>query len=100
MTNAWTRISPDALAIFEERVLLSFIVLSAIATVVVGFSFKDSGMRLGAAGNRRSRVCYCPVFRAAQVFLEFVLAAFLALHIQLARGVEEMRGGVLVSSAN
>ena len=32
--------------------------------------------------------------------LEFVPAAFVALHIQLARGMEEIRGGVLVSSAN
>ncbi len=32
--------------------------------------------------------------------LEFVLAAFVALHIQLARGIEEMPFGVFVSSAN
>ncbi len=63
VTNDWTRASTDALAIFEERVLLRFIVLSAIAAVVVGFSFKDSGLRIGAAGSRRWRVCYCPVYR-------------------------------------
>jgi hypothetical protein len=69
VTNDWTRASTDALAIFEERVLLRFIVLSAIAAVVVGFSSKDGGLRIGAAGSRRWRVCYCPVYRAEPVCL-------------------------------
>jgi len=67
VTNDGTRTSTDPIAIFEERVLLRFIVVSGIATVGVVFSFEDSGLPIGAAGSRRWRVCCCPVYRAEPV---------------------------------
>jgi methyl-accepting chemotaxis protein len=86
-----------------DRVLLSYIALSAVAAVVLGFSFVDSGLAIGATALLL--VMAVGVFAAARYtafsrfVLTFVLVAFVALHIQLARGMEEMHFGVFVSLA-
>ncbi|NBW50044.1 MAG: chemotaxis protein, partial [Betaproteobacteria bacterium] len=103
MTHARTRTSTEALAMLGDRVLLSYIVLSAIAAVVLGFSFVDSGLAIGATVVLLGAAV--GVFAAARYsvlsrfVLAFVLVAFVVLHIQLARGMEEMHFGVFVSLA-
>jgi len=90
--------SPQAL--LGDRVLLVAIGLSALATVVLGMQFVDNGLALGATlvllliasgGYALGRGTV-----ASRYVLTFVLVAFVALHIQLARGMIEMHFGVFV----
>ena len=86
-----------------DRVLLGAIVLSALASIALGFSFVDSGLAFSATALLMAIAL--AVFAAARYtvlsrfVLTFVLVAFVALHIQLARGMEEMHFGVFVTLA-
>ncbi|WP_138513759.1 methyl-accepting chemotaxis protein [Rhodoferax bucti] len=98
-----TQSSTEALAQLGDRVLLSYIVLSAIAAVALGVQFVDSGLAIAAtvlllaiAFGVFAMARYTVLSRFV---LAFVMVAFVALHIQLARGMEEMHFGVFVSLA-
>jgi methyl-accepting chemotaxis protein len=87
-------------AFLGDRVLLVAIGLSALATVVLGMQFVDNGLALGSTlvllliaggGYALGRGTV-----ASRYMLTFVLVAFVALHIQLARGMIEMHFGVFV----
>jgi methyl-accepting chemotaxis protein len=89
-----------ARALLGDRVLLVAIGLSAVASVILGLQFVESGLALGAAAALLllAGVGYSvgrggPVSRYV---LTFVLVAFVALHIQLARGMLELHFGVFV----
>jgi methyl-accepting chemotaxis protein len=93
----------QSLARLGDKVLLSYIVISAIASIVLGMNFVDSGLAttatvvllalaFGVFGLARYSVL-------SRYVLAFVLMSFVALHIQLARGMLEMHFGVFVSLA-
>jgi methyl-accepting chemotaxis protein len=93
----------SARALLGDKVLLLAIGISALVSVVLGLQFVESGLAIGAtvgllllagagyasgAGSQSSRYV-----------LTFVLVAFVALHIQLARGMLELHFGVFVALA-
>jgi methyl-accepting chemotaxis protein len=90
-------------AVFGDRILLLAIGLSALASIILGFQFVDSGLAIGAtlalvvvaalvyAGAKGTKV--------SQYVLTFVVVSLVALHIQLARGMLEFHFGVFVSLA-
>ncbi len=94
---------PLSAAVFGDRILLLGIGLSAIASIILGFQFIDSGLAIGAtlvlaivaglvyAGGKGSS--------ASRYVLTFVLVSMVALHIQLARGTLEFHFGVFVTLA-
>ncbi len=100
MATATYSNDPSPLALLGDRVLLIAIGLSALASVVLGMQFVESGLAIGvtlallvvAAGgytlNKGST--------ASRYVLTFVLVSFVALHIQLAHGMIELHFGVFV----
>lgn len=83
-----------------DKVLLSSIAISALASIALGLQFVESGLAIGASlallliagiGFAMSRGTV-----ASRYILTFVLVAFIALHIQLARGMVELHFGVFV----
>ncbi len=89
-----------ARALLGDRVLLVAIGLSAIASVILGLQFVDSGLALGAAAALLvlAGVGYSAGSgsQVSRYVLTFVLVAFVALQIQLARGMLELHFGVFV----
>jgi methyl-accepting chemotaxis protein len=92
-----------ARALLGDRVLLVAIGLSALASVALGVQFVDSGMALGITavllllalgGYATARGSV-----GSRYILTFVLVGFVALHIQLARGMVEFHFGVFVALA-
>lgn len=93
----------SAADIFGDQIMLLAIGLSAIASVILGFQFVDAGLSIGAtaallvlAGLAYSGAKGTVVSR---VVLTFVLVSLVALHIQLARGMDEFHFGVFVTLA-
>ena len=103
MTIAQSRTSTEALAQLGDKVLLSAIVLSAVVSVALGLSFVDSGLAITATvlllGLAFGVFAVARYTVLSRFVLAFVLVSFVALHIQLARGMEEMHFGVFVSLA-
>ncbi len=95
--------SAEALSELGDRVLLGSIVLSAIAAVALGVQFVDSGVAIGMTALLLAIAfgvfAMARYTMASRFVLAFVLVSFVALHIQLARGMEEMHFGVFVSLA-
>ncbi|MEY4738270.1 MAG: hypothetical protein RL302_2589 [Pseudomonadota bacterium] len=87
-------------ALLGDRVLLVAVGLSALASVALGLQFVDSGLALGmtAALLLLAGVGYALArgTGASRYVLTFVLVGFVALHIQLARGMIEFHFGVFV----
>jgi methyl-accepting chemotaxis protein len=92
--------SADHLSLLGDRILLIAIGMSALASVILGSQFVDTGFALTATivllvlagvGYAAARGT-----SASRYVLTFVLVAFIALHIQLARGMIEMHFGVFV----
>ena len=92
-----------ARALLGDRVLLVAIGLSALASIALGIQFVDSGMAMGitavllllaGAGYAMGRGT-----GSSRYILTFVLVGFVALHIQLARGMVEFHFGVFVALA-
>jgi methyl-accepting chemotaxis protein len=87
-------------ALLGDRVLLVAVGLSALASVALGLQFVDSGLALGitAALLLVAGVGYAMArgTAASRYVLTFVLVGFVALHIQLARGMIEFHFGVFV----
>ena len=88
------------LSALGDRILLLAVGICALGAVILGLQFVDSGFAisvsaflliLAAAGYALGRGS-----NACRYILTFVLVAFLALHIQLARGMIELHFGVFV----
>ena len=95
--------SAAALAVLGDRVLLVAIGISALASVALGLQFVDSGLAIGmsVALLAVAAVGYgmAQGTTASRFVLTFVQVAFIALHIQLARGMLELHFGVFVTLA-
>ena len=88
------------LATLGDNVLLVAVGLSAVAAVMLGLQFVDSGLAIGTSlalllvaafgytATRGTSVC--------RYILTFVLVSFVALHIQLSKGMIELHFGVFV----
>ena len=100
MTNDTSLTTPTSSNFLGDRVLLVAIGISAVASVFLGLQFVDSGLAIGATiallliaaigfGSSRGT-------GASRYILTFVLVSFVALQIQLARGMIELHFGVFV----
>jgi len=93
----------DSQALLGDKVMLAAIVLSAVAAVVLGANFVESGLAWSASAVLL--VVAFVVYLAkrgsltSRLVLAFVLASFVELHIQLARGMTEFHFGVFVALA-
>jgi methyl-accepting chemotaxis protein len=100
MANALNLDGATARALLGDQVLMIAIGLSAIASVVLGMQFVDAGLAWGATVVLAlvAAGCYA-VARGtllSRYVLTFVLVSFVALQIQLARGMIELHFGVFV----
>lgn len=92
--------SAQPLAILGDRVLLVAIGISAVGALALGMQFVDS--RLALSASLVLLIIAGVVYMAARgtsvsrYVLTFVLVSFVALHIQLARGMIELHFGVFV----
>ncbi|MDZ7922215.1 methyl-accepting chemotaxis protein [Rhodoferax sp.] len=95
--------SAETLAMLGDRVLLSYICLSALVSILLGMNFVDSGLAFTATLVLLAiafGVFWLARYTTASRFvLTFVLVAFVALHIQLSRGMSELHFGVFVALA-
>ncbi len=103
MTSKKPTSSTETLAMLGDRVLLSYICLAAVVSIVLGVNFVDSGvaltMTLLLLGLAFAVFGLARYTVASRFVLTFVLVSFVALHIQLARGMSEMHFGVFVALA-
>ncbi len=90
-------------AIFGDRIILLAIGISAVASVILGFQFIESGLAIGAtlALAVLAGLVYAAAkgTAASEYVLTFVLVSLVALHIQLAQGMVEFHFGVFVALA-
>ncbi len=93
----------QAQALLGDKVMLVAIVLSAVAAVILGASFVESGLAWIASGVLLAvgvgTYASARGTLASRLILTFVQASFVALHIQLARGMIEFHFGVFVTLA-
>ena len=93
----------NSIALLGDKTLLFACAISALASLVLGFQFVDSGLAIGitlvllllagaAYGLAKGS-------HASRYVLSFVLVGFVALHIQLARGMIELHFGVFAALA-
>jgi methyl-accepting chemotaxis protein len=98
--NESARHSPSSRALLGDKVLLVAIGLSALASVVLGLEFVESGLAIGAtvALLLLAAVGYGsgPGGQTSRYVLTFVLVSLVVLHIQLARGMLEFHFGLFV----
>jgi methyl-accepting chemotaxis protein len=99
MTQSATHL-PSSRALFGDKVLLLAIGLCALTSLALGLQYVESGLAIGVslalllvAGVGYASSAGSQVSRYV---LTFVLVAFVALHIQLARGMLELHFGVFV----
>ncbi|RFO97227.1 chemotaxis protein [Rhodoferax lacus] len=97
------KLPPSARALLGDKVLLVAIGISAVASIALGMQFVESGLAIGAtvALLLLAAVGYGsgPGSKPSRYVLTFVLVSFVALHIQLARGMLEFHFGVFVALA-
>lgn len=97
MTNT---INSDPIAKLGDQVLWAAIGICAAASMVLGFQFVDTTLAFGATAALLvlAGVGFAVArgTQAMRYILTFVLVAFVALHIQLARGMLELHFGVFV----
>ncbi len=90
-------------ALLGDRVMLAAIALSAIAAVVLGVQFVDTGLAVGVSLVLLlvAGLVYAAAkgTMASRLVLAFVQVSLVALHIQLARGMIELHFGVFVTLA-
>jgi len=93
----------SAQALLGDRVMLAAIGLSAVAAVILGFSFIESGLAWGASALLV--LAALGVYATSKgtllssLALAFIQTCFVALHIDLARGMIEFHFGVFVTLA-
>ena len=86
-------------AALGDKVMLGSIAFCAVASLIVGWSFGEIGMAMGLSvllllGG--VAMAFDSQGKARRSLLTFVLVAFVALHIQLSRGMLEFHFGVFV----
>lgn len=90
-------------AALGDRVLWASIALAALASVVLGLQFVQSGEAFGVTAAllllAGAGFAVTKGTVASRYVLTFVLVGFVALHIQLARGMIELHFGVFVALA-
>ncbi len=103
MNETNPRSGPMAAALLGDRTLGIAIALSALASLILGFQFVDSGLAIGTtlvlvivAG---AAYAMAKGSTTSRFVLTFVLVSFVALQIQLARGMIELHFGVFVTLA-
>ena len=100
MTPQSSARSESPLALLGDKVLLGGIGLSAVASIVLGMQFVESGLAIGVAlvllVIAGLGYATAPGTTLSRYVLTFVLVSFVALHIQLARGMLEFHFGVFV----
>jgi methyl-accepting chemotaxis protein len=89
-----------ARALLGDQALLAAVCVAAAASIFLGIQFVDSGMAWVATAVLLAIGCggyyIASGTRASRYVLTFVLVSFVALHIQLARGMLELHFGVFV----
>ena len=87
-------------AALGDKVMLGSIAFCAVASLIVGWSFGEIGMAMGLSVLLLLLGGVAMAFdsqgKARRSLLTFVLVAFVALHIQLSRGMLEFHFGVFV----
>ena len=103
MSNPSMSTAPvNSQALLGDKIMLAAIGLSAIAAVVLGANFVESGLAWGASAVLLVAVVVYLAKRGtltSSLVLAFVLSSFVELHIQLARGMTEFHFGVFVTLA-
>jgi methyl-accepting chemotaxis protein len=93
----------QAQALLGDKVMMIAIVISAVAAVILGASFVESALAWIASGVllaiAAATFAAARGTMASRLILTFVQASFVALHIQLARGMIEFHFGVFVTLA-
>ena len=100
MTSPASPTPPTSRALLGDRILLLAIGICALASIVLGLQFVDSGLAIGATVVLLL-ITAIPLTMArgtvlSRYLLTFVLVSFVALHIQLAQGMIELHFGVFV----
>ena len=100
MSETHTSSGASARALLGDRVLMVAVGLSALASIGMGLQFIESGLALGFTAVLTLLAVGVYVTAkgsvASRYVLTFVLVGFVALHIQLARGMIEFHFGVFV----
>ena len=100
MTTQDSEGTASPLAVLGDKVLMVGIGLSAVASVVLGLQFVESGLAIGVTVALLivAGLAYATSHGTtlSRYELTFVLVSFVALHIQLARGMLEFHFGVFV----
>jgi methyl-accepting chemotaxis protein len=103
MSNNPSVVDTMSLQTLGDRILLLSIGISAVLAGALGIQFVDSGMAIGVTLALLVLAAVGYAFTrgttASRFVLTFVLVAFVALHIQLARGMLELHFGVFVALA-
>ncbi|APW44230.1 methyl-accepting chemotaxis protein [Rhodoferax saidenbachensis] len=90
----------SSLAALGDKTLLVAIGGSCVAAILLGLQFVDSGLAIGVSlvllAVAGVAFLFAPGTLVCRYVLTFVLVAFVALHIQLARGMLELHFGVFV----
>ena len=90
----------QSLSTLGDKVLLVAIAISAVASLVLGAQFVETGWAVGAslALLLLTGLGFAVLHgtQGSRYLLTFVLVSFVALHIQLARGMIELHFGVFV----
>ena len=103
MTTTASSSKTQARALLGDQVLLSGVGISTLASVALSLQLIDSAMALGlTVAMALAAVAVYALAKgtvASRYVLTFLLVGFVALHIQLARGMTELHFGVFVSLA-
>jgi len=95
--------TPSAQALLGDKIMLAAIALSAGAAVILGFSFIESGLAWGASALLLVLAGLVYVTSkgtlTSRLALAVIQSLFVALHIDLARGMTELHFGVFVTLA-
>ncbi|MFN4349858.1 MAG: methyl-accepting chemotaxis protein [Hylemonella sp.] len=93
----------SAQALLGDKIMLVAIALSAVAAIILGFSFVESGVAWGASALLVVLAGLVYVTSkgtlTSRLALAVIQSLFVALHIDLARGMTELHFGVFVTLA-
>ncbi|MBI2746498.1 MAG: chemotaxis protein [Burkholderiales bacterium] len=93
----------SAQGLLGDKIMLAAIALSALAAIILGFSFVESGVAWGASALLVVLAGLVYVTSkgtlTSRLALAVIQSLFVALHIDLARGMTELHFGVFVTLA-
>ena len=103
MAETSTSSAAQSRALFGDRILLVAVSLSALTSIVLGMQFVDTALAFGMTAVllllAGAGYALAKGSGVSHYVLTFVLVSFVALHIQLARGMIEFHFGVFVALA-